>query len=156
MRPTLLRFTATGALAMAAALLTACSGEVEPKITRGIDGCRECGMVIDQTEQACGYVADGEFVTFDSPTCLLKSYEARGSGGDVLPQEVYFADYGDSSLCAAEEITFLLTDHVPTVMESGTLSVSRAPRPRRRRVNTRTSCSPTGRVSRLPGGCRTG
>jgi hypothetical protein len=121
MRPSLLRITAAGALAVATALLTACSGEVEPEIARGIDGCRQCGMVIDQTEQACGYVADGEFVTFDSPTCLLKSYEARGSDGEDLPQEVYFADYGDSSLCAAEEITFLLTDHVPTVMESGAL-----------------------------------
>jgi len=121
MRTFLLRFTAPGALAVATVLLTACPGEVEPEISRGIDGCRECGMVIDQTEQACGYVADGEFVTFDSPTCLLKSYEARGRAGYALPGEIYFADYGDSSLHVAEEVTFLLTDHVPTVMESGAL-----------------------------------
>ena len=78
-------------------------------------------MVIDQTGQACGYVDGGEFVTFDSPTCLLKSCEARGERGEELPAEIYFADYGDSSLHPAEETTFLLTDHVPTVMESGAL-----------------------------------
>jgi hypothetical protein len=113
--------TALGLPAIAVALLTACSGEVEPEISRGIDGCRECGMVIDQTGQACGYVAGSEFETFDSPTCLLKAYEARDRRGEELPVEIYFADYEDSSLHPAGETTFLLTDHVPTVMESGAL-----------------------------------
>jgi hypothetical protein len=120
MRASLLRFAITVA-PVTAVLLAACSGEVAPRISRGIDGCRACGMVIDRTEQACGYVADGEFVTFDSPICLLKSFEARGEGGEPLPGEIYFADYRDSSLHVAEETTFLLTDHVPTVMESGAL-----------------------------------
>ena len=42
----------------------------------GIDACRECNMVIDRVNEACGYVGEGEFVTFDSPMCLLRNLDA--------------------------------------------------------------------------------
>ena len=54
-------------------MLGACSGEVRPEVAVGIDACANCNMVIDTPNQACGYVADGEFVSFDSPACLLRS-----------------------------------------------------------------------------------
>ena len=78
-------------------------------------------MVIDQVYQACGYVAEGEFVAFDSPGCLLRSYETVRKEGRNLPVGIYFADYQDGSLNPAESVTFLLTEHLPTVMNSGVL-----------------------------------
>jgi len=76
-------------------------------------------MVIDQLHQACGYVADDEFVTFDSPLCLLRSYEERRKRGQSDPVGLYFADYVDASLHSADQARFLLTEHLPTVMNSG-------------------------------------
>jgi hypothetical protein len=107
---------AIGALAFAG-----CTGEVRPEIVAGLDVCAECNMVIDRPEQACGFVDAGEFVTFDSPLCLLRHYEARQHEGQPLPTELYFADHADASLHQANDVTFVLTDHVPTVMESGAL-----------------------------------
>jgi hypothetical protein len=99
----------------------ACSREVTPAVVAGVDACRQCGMVIDHVNQACGYEAEGEFVTFDSPMCLLRSYEARRAEGRPAPVAVHFADYHDASFHVAEEVTFLLTDRVPTVMEGRVL-----------------------------------
>ena len=56
--------------------LTGCSGEVEPEILAGVDACRECNMIIDQANQACGYVRAREVITFDSPGCLLRYVES--------------------------------------------------------------------------------
>lgn len=98
-----------------------CAGDVEPRIVAGIDACGECGMVIDTPDQACGFVDAGEFVTFDSPACLLRSHDARRGRGLQLPTEVYFADHRDGSLHPADTVTFVLTEHVPTVMQSGVL-----------------------------------
>ena len=39
------------------------------------------GIIIDQPRQAAGYFEDGEFVTFDSPICLLRSYESLEQRG---------------------------------------------------------------------------
>jgi hypothetical protein len=105
--------------------LIGCSGEVKPGIVVGLDVCAECNMVIDRPGQAAGFVDAGEFVTFDSPLCLLRHYEARHHNGHALPSELYFADHGDASLHPVEDVTFVLTDHVPTVMESGALSFAR-------------------------------
>lgn len=109
------------ATALAAMLLTGCSGEVTPEIVAGVDACRECNMVIDTPGQACGFIDGREFVTFDSPACLLRNYEARRKRGQELPVDLYFADHGDGTLHPAETVAFVLTDHVPTIMESGTL-----------------------------------
>jgi len=104
-----------------AMLLVGCNGNAKLEVVPGIDACNECGMVIDQPGQACGYVSDGEFVSFDSPACLLRSYEAlRKAGTESLPA-VYVADYGDATMHPAETSAFLLTDHRPTVMNGGVL-----------------------------------
>jgi hypothetical protein len=102
-------------------VVAGCSGEVKPEIVAGLDVCAECNMVIDRPGQACGFVDASEFVTFDSPLCLLRNYEERHHSGQPLPDELYFADNGDASLHAVEDVTFVLSDHVPTVMESGAL-----------------------------------
>ncbi len=106
-------------VAVSALALAACIGEVTPEIVAGVDSCDDCGMVIDQLHQACGYVADDEFVTFDSPLCLLRSYEERRKRGQSDPVGLYFADYVDASLHSADQARFLLTEHLPTVMNSG-------------------------------------
>ncbi len=97
-------------------LLVSCAGEVEPRVHAGIDSCDYCGMIIDQVNQACGYVLGRQFVTFDSPVCLLYSLESLEDEGVSLPSEIWFADYRDGSFHTAETTTFLLTSHVPTVM----------------------------------------
>jgi hypothetical protein len=65
------------AAAMGTALaLAGCTGDEKPAITAGVDACDACSMVIDQVNQACGYVREGSFVPFDSPGCLLRTYQA--------------------------------------------------------------------------------
>jgi hypothetical protein len=81
-------------------------------------------MVIDKVNQACGFVEGGEFLTFDSPGCLLEAYNQRRSTGMPLPAKIYFADYHDSSLHPAESTTFLLTEQISTVMDSRVLTFS--------------------------------
>jgi len=106
---------------LTAVLIAGCSGEPALEIAAGIDACDECGMIIDRTAQSAGYVVDGALVPFDSPLCALRSIAARRARGEAPPTAIYFADYRDSSLQPAEATAFLLTDHVPTVMESGVL-----------------------------------
>lgn len=106
-----------GLLAVAVAMnLVGCSSEVRPEVVAGIDACQRCNMIIDQVHQACGYVLRGEFATFDSPACLLGSYEGLRKRGEPLPAAIFFADYRDGAFHPAEATSFLLTDHVPTVM----------------------------------------
>ena len=98
------------------ALTTACGGPVEPGIVTGVDGCNRCGMVIDQPNQACGWITNNEFVTFDSPACLLADFDDLRRSGQAPPQEIYFADFDSGAFIISGETSFLLTDHVPTVM----------------------------------------
>jgi hypothetical protein len=109
-------------MALGAALLAGCAGEVEPEIVAGVDACRQCSMVIDRPHEACGFVHGGEFVTFDSPVCLLQRHEALRRESGEPPERVWFADYRDGTLHPAEAMTFLLTDHLPTTMEGGVLA----------------------------------
>jgi hypothetical protein len=106
-------------VAAAIAGLTGCMGDVTPEIVAGVDACAECGMVIDRVNQACGYVVKREFVTFDSPVCLLRGCESLRNEAQSVPDAMYFSDYHDASLHAVEKVTFLMTDHVPTVMNGG-------------------------------------
>jgi hypothetical protein len=108
-----------------AALLAGCAGAPKPEVLPGVDACRECGMVIDRAEQACGFIEAGEFVAFDSPLCLLRHYETRPAVSRPPANEIYFADYGDGSMHPAPEMTFLLTAHLPTVMQSGAVGFAR-------------------------------
>ncbi len=102
-------------------VVAGCSGEVKPEIVAGLDVCAECNMVIDRPGQACGFVDASKFVTFDSPLCLLRNYETRHHKGQPLPDVLYFADHDDATLHPVDNVTFVLTEHVPTVMESGAL-----------------------------------
>ena len=42
-------------------ILVSCAGEVQPRVEAGLDSCDYCGMIIDQVNQACGYVLDRQF-----------------------------------------------------------------------------------------------
>lgn len=107
---------------LVAALLGGCQGEVELGVLSGVDACHECDMVIDKVNEACGYLEDGELVTFDSPGCLLRSCDQKRAEGLPVPEQIFFADYGDGSWHPAQSAAFLLTDHVPTVMNARVLS----------------------------------
>ena len=116
-------FCATAAIL---ALTTACGGPVEPGIVAGVDGCNRCGMVIDQPSQACGWITNNEFVTFDSPACLLADFDDLRRSGQAPPQEIYFADFDSGAFIISGETSFLLTDHVPTVMNGRVLCFATA------------------------------
>ncbi len=110
-------------------LLLALGGCVrEPKIevVAGLDVCAECNMVIDQVNQAAGFVSGNDFITFDSPACLLRYLESMSKGERPQPADIYFADYRDGSFHSAEQARFLLTSHIPTVMNGNVVVFSDA------------------------------
>lgn len=100
-------------------LLTAsCGGDVTPKIVAGVDGCEECSMVIDRLNEACGWIHNDEFVAFCSPGCLLARHDVLRASGEELPGAVFFADYEGAGFLHSSETAFLLTNHIPTVMNA--------------------------------------
>jgi hypothetical protein len=99
-------------------IVVACGGEPTPEIMAGVDGCASCGMVIDRVNEAAGWVAGGDFVPFCSPGCLLAEHDALRKTSQQLPQAVFFADYRDGVFSPVVETAFLLTDHLPTVMNA--------------------------------------
>lgn len=105
--------------------LSGCAREPTIEIREGIDICRECNMVIDQLNQACGYVSGSEFVTFDSPGCLLRYTESLPRADRPPPDQIFCADYLSGSLHSVDRLAFLLTSHVPTVMNARVLSFSK-------------------------------
>jgi hypothetical protein len=109
-------------LALLVLSLAGCSREVVPSVMAGVDDCAHCHMVIDQVNQASGYIRDRGFVTFDSPACLLARFEELRKAGETLPRAIFFADFSDGSFHSAESTTFLLTSHRPTVMGGEVLS----------------------------------
>ena len=114
---------------LAAGLLMAfagCAREPAIEIVEGIDVCRECNMVIDQVNQAAGFVSGGEFIPFDSPGCLLRFYESLPKTERPRAEDIYFADYRDGTFFSAERTTFLLTSHIPTVMNAQVVAFSDA------------------------------
>lgn len=102
--------------------LTGCNSDSTPKIVAGIDACSVCNMVIDQLNQACGTVGEEGFLPFDSPGCLLRKYDELRTSGSPLPTTIYFADYTTSKLIPADSAWFLLTTHLPTVMNAQVLT----------------------------------
>ena len=110
------------AVAVLVGLVAGCGGEVTPEIVAGIDGCSECGMVIDQVNQACGWVNGGDFEPFCSPACLLSRYDDSREAGMDVPPPVFFADYRGGGFSSAEDTVFLLTGHISTVMNSGVIT----------------------------------
>ena len=99
-------------------LVTGCGGEPTAEIMGGVDGCASCGMVIDRVNEAAGWIDGGQFVPFCSPGCLLAEHDSLRKTGQSPPQSVFFADYRDGTFSPAVETAFLLTDHVPTVMNA--------------------------------------
>jgi hypothetical protein len=99
-------------------LIAGCGGEPTPEVVAGIDGCATCGMVIDRVNEAAGWIEGVDFVPFCSPCCLLAEHDALRKSSQPLPQEAFFADYRDGTFAPAVETAFLLTDHVPTVMNA--------------------------------------
>lgn len=106
-------------LVLVGLLFPACQDEMKLEVVSGVDSCDRCNMVIDQVNQASGFIQNGELVTFDSPGCLLASYEGLRTQGEALPEEVFFVDYHQGTWHPAQETAFLLTEHIPTVMNSG-------------------------------------
>ncbi len=105
----------------AVAFMAACGGPPEPQIVAGVDGCSRCGMVIDQPNQACGWIREGEFVPFDSPACLLADFDDLRRSGQTPPHGIFFVDYDSGAFVISGETAFLLTDHIPTVMNGRVL-----------------------------------
>jgi hypothetical protein len=103
-----------------------CAREPAIEIVEGIDVCRECNMVIDQVNQSAGFVSGGEFIPFDSPGCLLRFYESLPKSERPRPEDIYFADYRDGAFYPAVRTTFLLTSHIPTVMNAQVVAFSDA------------------------------
>lgn len=104
---------------LASLLVVACESSPQPGVAVGVDGCDGCGMVIESSAQACLYSVDREVHTFCSPGCLLQEYEKRRRQAQPPPDEIWFADYHSGKLYPAQDVTFLLSAHVPTVMDWG-------------------------------------
>ena len=102
-------------------LVGGCGTDSEPEIVFGIDGCSECGMLIDRENEAAAYLVDRELSPFCSTGCLLKSYESRRRQDRPLPDRILISDYEGSGLHPAGEMTFLLTESLTTVMSWGIL-----------------------------------
>ncbi len=120
-RATLLSTALVGVYALFA---FGCGNQQNAEVVAGLDACVECQMVIDQPRQAAGYFVGGSFVTFDSPICLLRSYESLAQRGEKLPTSIHFAVDDSGQMQTAETTTFLLTQHRPTLMDAGVLAFS--------------------------------
>jgi hypothetical protein len=75
-------------------------------------------MVIGKANQACGYFAESRFVPFDAPGCLLRSIGTRKKTVPVPVASIYLADYNTAKFHRADSTIFLLTSHIPTVMNA--------------------------------------
>ncbi len=100
---------------------TNCNRGPALKIVPGVDACLFCNMVIDNQKQACGYIEEGEFLTFDAPNCLVRLLEQRYESTISMTEYVFLADYNTGNLHRADSTFFLLTRHRPTVMNSQVL-----------------------------------
>jgi len=107
------------AAGLIASIALGCGSDGRPEIAKGVDACSSCQMVIDRVNEAAGYYVEKEFNPFCSPGCLLKSFEDRRKRGQPLPGRVYFADYLGTGLQPSDSTTFLLTRHIPSVMDWG-------------------------------------
>jgi len=106
--------------------LFGCVREPKIEVVAGVDVCAECNMVIDQVNQAAGFVQGNDFVTFDSPGCLLRYLEGMPKEDRPHTEDIYFADYRTGFFQSADLSAFLLTSHIPTVMNAEVLVFSEA------------------------------
>jgi hypothetical protein len=116
-----LRFGYLFLIFISAIMLFCTEGEKTPQITVDLDACVHCNMIISKLNEACGYFAEEEFHPFDSPGCLLKEYEdLKNYSIQPLPA-IYFIDYTTRKFITADSTFFLITEHIPTVMNAGVL-----------------------------------
>jgi hypothetical protein len=80
-------------------------------------------MVITQTNQACGFFQENNFVTFCSPACLLSEFENLRKENKINANHVFFTDYESKKFVRSDSTYFLLTNSIPTVMNSGVLCI---------------------------------
>jgi hypothetical protein len=106
---------------IAAIILFCTGGEKTPQIMTDLDACVHCNMIISKINEACGYFTEGEFHTFDSPGCLLKEFEGFRKNSSQPPSGIYFVDYSTKKFITADSTFFLITDHIPTVMNAGVI-----------------------------------
>jgi len=99
-------------------ILSGCVRVPEIEVVAGVDVCSECHMVIDRVNQAAGFVQGNKFVTFDSPGCLLRHLESMPKNERPQPADIYLADYRTGFFQSADLSAFLLTSHIPTVMNA--------------------------------------
>lgn len=99
--------------------LFCCKADQKPQIQSGIDNCKHCNMIISQTNQACGFFKENNFVTFCSPSCLLADYENLEDKNMIKNTQIYFTDYNTKIFMPSDSTFFLLTKSIPTVMNSG-------------------------------------
>jgi copper chaperone NosL len=99
-----------------------CKEEKIPHIESGIDDCNHCKMIITETNQACGFFHQSEFVTFCSPKCLLADYEKLRKEKSIDKGHIYFGDFEGRKLIRADSTYFLFTNSIITVMNSGILT----------------------------------
>lgn len=102
-------------------LNTFCNQQQTPKISADLDACAHCNMVINKVNEACGFYQNSEFVTFDSPACLLKQLDEQ----KVVPEKMYFADFISGNLLQVDSTIFLLTEYIPTVMNGKVICFSK-------------------------------
>jgi len=100
---------------------TGCSGQPTPEVMAGVDVCARCNMISDRVDQAAGLIMESSFVPFDSPTCMLMTFDERRRTADGVPAAAYLAEYGSGTFHRADSTWFVLTDRVPTVMASRAL-----------------------------------
>ncbi len=98
-----------------------CRSEQKPQIQAGIDDCKQCKMVIAQTNQACGFFHENNFVAFCSPSCLLSDYEYLKKEKKINDSHIYFTDCETKQFVRSDSTFFLFTKSIPTVMNSGVL-----------------------------------
>ncbi|GBE30577.1 nosL [bacterium BMS3Bbin04] len=107
-------------------LMFGCAKEAKIEITSGLDACHTCNMNINTLNQAAGMVVGQDFLTYDSPKCLLRDIESLPDSFTLRNSDIYMADYESSELISAESIVMVLTDHVPTVMNGRVVCFSSA------------------------------
>jgi hypothetical protein len=79
-------------------------------------------MVITETNQSCGYFHEDNFATFCSPICLLTEYEYVRKEKTGVKNLIYFTDYESRQFIRSDSTYFLVTNSLPTVMNSGVLT----------------------------------
>jgi NosL len=97
-------------------LFTGCAKTPDLQIHAGLDACHSCNMSIDKVNHAAGMIVADEFLTYDSPMCLLRHIESLPPSFVIRDTDIYLGNYNTSELVRADSVVMVLTTHVPTPM----------------------------------------